>query len=219
MIAPPRSRIKGTAALVHRNGPVRLTSSTRFQSVSEVSISGAKTATPALLINASSRPKRRSRPTKASATAFSSATSQSSPSVWSGELSAFTLLRKSSRSIEQCHAPALGKEMPGDRKSDAARGAGHQRDLLLRSAHGCSIVIIRKKLALRNEPNVRIGALAQKLGVGFFTSSDEGQQCDEGQRPLAKSDRTMASGRGNAHAGVGEKRRGSTVRLRAMGRA
>src|ERR1700730_10277249 len=57
---PPCSRNKGAAALVQRNGPVRLTSSTRLQSSSEVSSSGANTATPALLTSASSRPNRRS---------------------------------------------------------------------------------------------------------------------------------------------------------------
>src|SRR5438067_725044 len=56
---PPCSRIRGTAALVQMNGPVRLTASTRFQSCSLVPINGANTATPALLTSASSLPKRR----------------------------------------------------------------------------------------------------------------------------------------------------------------
>ena len=55
---PPCSRIRGAAALVHRNGPVRLTASTRLQSSSVVSSNGVNTAIPALLTNASSRPKR-----------------------------------------------------------------------------------------------------------------------------------------------------------------
>jgi hypothetical protein len=81
-MAPPMpSRIKGTAALVQRNGPVRLTSSTRRQSASDVSISGANTAMPALLTSASSRPNCRSSAVIAVATAALSETSQVSASV------------------------------------------------------------------------------------------------------------------------------------------
>jgi hypothetical protein len=73
---PPCSRIKGTAALVQMNGPVRLTASTRFQSSSDVCISGANTATPALLTSASSLPKRLATVSIATVTALASDTSQ-----------------------------------------------------------------------------------------------------------------------------------------------
>src|SRR6266851_2518052 len=96
---PPCSRISGAAALVHRNGPVRLTVSTRFQSSSDVSSSGANTATPALLTSASSRPKRRSISAIALATALASETSQCSPSVLPAAASASTLFHNNSPSM------------------------------------------------------------------------------------------------------------------------
>jgi len=99
MAPPPCSRIRGTAALVQMNGPVRLTSSTRFQSSSEVSSSGANTAMPALLTSASSRPKRRSISAIALRTAPASETSQCNPSALPGALSAATLFHNISPSI------------------------------------------------------------------------------------------------------------------------
>ena len=83
-MAPPCSRISGTAARVQRNGPVRLTSRIRCQSVSVVSMIGAKRATPALLTSASRRPNRRVMRSSASATMAASETSQCSASVRSG---------------------------------------------------------------------------------------------------------------------------------------
>jgi hypothetical protein len=96
---PPCSRIRGAAALVHRNGPVRLTDRIRFQSASDVSSSGANTATPALLTNASSRPKRWLTLAIAAVTASASLTSQCSASVLSGLASAATAPCSNSPSI------------------------------------------------------------------------------------------------------------------------
>jgi hypothetical protein len=76
-----------------------LTASTRLQSSSEVSSSGANTAIPALLTNASRRPKRRFTPAIAAATAAASETSQCSASVASGLASAATAPSSNSRSI------------------------------------------------------------------------------------------------------------------------
>src|SRR6185437_932880 len=87
---PPCSHIKGTAALVQRNGPVRLTERIRLQSASEVSSKGANTATPALLTSASSRPKRSATRAIALVTAVASQTSQLSASASSGSSRAAT---------------------------------------------------------------------------------------------------------------------------------
>ncbi len=87
---PPCSRIRGAAALVQINGPVRLTCRMRLQSSSEVSSKGANTAMPALLISASSRPKRALTAAMAFATALASETSQCSSSVLSASASAAT---------------------------------------------------------------------------------------------------------------------------------
>ena len=81
---PPCSRITGAAALVQRNGPGRLTASTRFQSSSVVSSNGLNTAMPALLTSASSRPKRSLMCAIAACTAALSETSQCSASVLTG---------------------------------------------------------------------------------------------------------------------------------------
>ena len=80
----------GTAALVQRNGPVRLTARIRFQSSSVVSSSGAKLAMPALLMSASSRPKRCASASMAAFTAPASETSQHSAIASSGRPSAVT---------------------------------------------------------------------------------------------------------------------------------
>src|SRR6185295_12449582 len=96
---PPCSRIRGAAALVQINGPVRLTCRMRLQSSSEVSRIGANTATPALLISASSRPKRALTDATAFATALASETSQCSSSVWSGSARPATAPRSNSPSM------------------------------------------------------------------------------------------------------------------------
>src|SRR4051794_39740759 len=96
---PPCSRISGAAALVQRNGPVRLTASTLLQSSSEVSSSGANTAIPALLTSASSRPNRVPTFAIASVTALASETSQCSPSVSPALASASTLCHNNSPSM------------------------------------------------------------------------------------------------------------------------
>ena len=133
---PPNSRISGTAALVHRNGPVRLTASTRFQSSSDVSSSGANTAIPALLTSASSRPNRAPTLATASATAPASETSQGSAIVESGfARSATAPCSKVALDVEQRHAPALGEKPFGHREPDAARGAGDQSDFLRGRGH------------------------------------------------------------------------------------
>ena len=131
MAPPPCSRITGAAALVQRKGPVRLTASTRFQSSSEVSSSGANTATPALLTSASSRPKRMLTADYRGRHRRASATSQCSASVWSGVVQRrHRAAQQFALDIEQRHAPAFGEKFFRNRKPDAARGAGHQRDFL-----------------------------------------------------------------------------------------
>ncbi|MET4481924.1 hypothetical protein ABIB66_006485 [Bradyrhizobium sp. F1.13.3] len=78
---------------------MRLTSSTRRQSVSDVSISGANTAMPALLTSASSRPNRRSSIAIAAATAAASETSQVNASVVSSRPISATARPSSSPSM------------------------------------------------------------------------------------------------------------------------
>src|ERR1700737_1727690 len=96
---PPCSRIRGAAALEHRNGPVRFTAMIRLQSASLVSSTGANTATPALLTRASSRPNRSITAAIAAATAAASETSQVIASVLFGSFSAATALACSSPSM------------------------------------------------------------------------------------------------------------------------
>ena len=130
---PPCSRIRGAAALVQINGPVRLTCRMRLQSSSEVSSNGANTAMPALLTSASSRPKRALTDAMAFATAFASETSQCSSSVLSGSAQrSDRAAQQFALDVEQRHRPALGEKPFGGRKPDAARGAGDERDLAVR---------------------------------------------------------------------------------------
>ena len=113
--------------------PVRLTASTRLQSASDVSINGANTATPALLISASSRPKRRSISANAAATALASETSQVRASVASGSGERrHAFLKRFAENIEQRHAPAVGEKTFGDGKPDAAGSARDQERLSAR---------------------------------------------------------------------------------------
>ncbi|MGY4285317.1 hypothetical protein ACVWXO_004537 [Bradyrhizobium sp. LM2.7] len=131
-MAPPLpSRINGTAALVQRNGPVRLTSSTRRQSASCVSISGANTAIPALLTSASSRPNRRS------IVLIAGADRGHVRDVASQRQRRLALVDLGDRAaeqfaldIEQRHPPALGQKFFRGRKPDAARGSGDEGDVL-----------------------------------------------------------------------------------------
>ena len=97
-----RSSMPGSAARVHRNAPVALTSSCSRQSASVVRASGALLATPALLTSTSTGPTR----SNSAATAASSVTSHS-------------------RAADRDDVVARRGEARGDRGADAARAAGH----------------------------------------------------------------------------------------------
>ncbi len=114
-MAPPVSRISGTAALVMMKGPVRFTAMTSFQASSGVSISGPKWAMPALLTSASSRPKRARTASTAAATSAGCETSLGSARILSGWRKAAAAA--SSTSVFQS---SMATDQPSARKRAAA---------------------------------------------------------------------------------------------------
>ena len=168
---PPCSRIKGTAALVQRNGPVRLTSSTRLQSASEVSSSGANTAIPALLTSASSRPKRRSISANALAPRWHRRRRNAAPAYCRQRPApprSSTAIRPGCRAAPRA---SPRREIFAHRQPDAARGAGHQRDFLRGRGHG------RIRLRLMNSSAAIAGAVAMRearvsIGRAFRATSE-----------------------------------------------
>src|ERR1700761_5793245 len=146
---PPCSRINGAAALVHRNGPVRLTERIRFQSASEVSSSGANTATPALLTSASSRPKRAEICANAAATAFASETSQCSASVSSGLARPTAARASNSPSVS-----SSATRQPSARKRLAVASPIPRAAPVTSATFGGLVVILHPSSSRRLHPNM-----------------------------------------------------------------